>query len=87
MYHVSAQGVDERRINVHYYYLDYFRLGDFVQHEARSFCMGLCRSGDGMVRQKCSGFLLQLVGPSNDSSLLSNTVQFLRYALHLQTDQ
>ena len=23
MYHVSAQGVDERRINVHYYYYYY----------------------------------------------------------------
>ena len=25
MYHVSAQGVDERMINVHYYYLSSFR--------------------------------------------------------------
>ena len=24
MYHVSAQGVDERMINVHYYYYDYY---------------------------------------------------------------
>ena len=26
MYHVSAQGVDERMINVHYYYYYYRRL-------------------------------------------------------------
>ena len=25
MYHVSAQGIDERMINVHYYYYYYFR--------------------------------------------------------------
>ena len=24
MYHVNAQGVDERMINVHYYYDDYY---------------------------------------------------------------
>ena len=33
MYHVSAQGVDERMINVHYYY--YFSMNVFfiVSHE------------------------------------------------------
>ena len=25
MYHVSAQGVDERMINVHYYYYSHYR--------------------------------------------------------------
>ena len=25
MYHVSAQGIDERMINVHYYYYYYYR--------------------------------------------------------------
>ena len=38
MYHVSAQGVDERMINVHYYYLKqapkYAMFGSFVRHDA-----------------------------------------------------
>ena len=29
MYHVSAQGVDERMINVHYYYYNYFHVNSF----------------------------------------------------------
>ena len=27
MYHVSAQGIDERMINVHYYYYYYISIG------------------------------------------------------------
>ena len=30
MYHVSAQGVDERMINVHYYYYYYFHPATFI---------------------------------------------------------
>ena len=38
MYHVSAQGIDECMINVHYYYLKqgpkYAMLGSFQRHDA-----------------------------------------------------
>ena len=38
MYHVSTQGIDERMINVHYYYLKqgpkYAMLGSFQRHDA-----------------------------------------------------
>ena len=30
MYHVSAQGVDERIINLHYYYYNIFKVSDLV---------------------------------------------------------
>ena len=33
MYHVSAQGVDERIINVHYYYYLYYRVSHFYLNE------------------------------------------------------
>ena len=36
MYHVSAQGVNERMINVHYYYLPRWCVG-----HARQVCIGL----------------------------------------------
>ena len=38
MYHVSAQGVDERMINVHYYYYYYCYYYYYVsQHDAGQF--------------------------------------------------
>ena len=34
MYHVSAQGVDEHMINVHYYYYYYYPVTNHLQHHA-----------------------------------------------------
>ena len=33
MYHVSAQGVDERMINVHYHYYEGMQRGDMLTRE------------------------------------------------------
>ena len=39
MYHVSAQGVDERMINVHYYYSMLYLFVDIVHKTRDVYCV------------------------------------------------
>ena len=46
MYHVSAQGVDERMIKVHYYYYYYYYIGWLC----RSYLLSQCRLRSSQVK-------------------------------------
>ena len=70
MYHVSTQGVDERVINVHYYYCEVFCFGLLLFYLCVCVCVCVCV----YVRVFCwlGGFSQML----NDSTVFKDVDQF-----------
>ena len=67
MYHVSAQGVDERMINVHYYYVtvlcDHFFIFSTSSHGQPHAVMGGFISISGELVLLCDEFIMAADSP------------------------